>query len=111
MHLATAPKSNTVARAWQAAKQAVADKVPAPVPIHIRNAPTGYAKSEGHGADYRYPHAYKHHFVAQDYLPAGLAPGVFFRPEAIGSERAVVERWRFFQRLAAEGHAERANPP
>lgn len=110
LHLATAPKSDTVARAWGRVRKAVQDRRPGAVPLHIRNAPTDLAKEAGHGADYRYPHDYVHHYVAQRYLPVGLEAEVFFRPESIGAERQVVERWRFFKRLAVEGHAERKPP-
>src|SRR5690606_12978278 len=52
VYLATAPKSNRVYLGWGAAQQAAADTPAAPVPLHIRNAPTKLMKELGYGAGY-----------------------------------------------------------
>ncbi len=57
VYLATAPKSNKVYAAWGAAQQAARDYPAEPVPLHIRNAPTGLMKDLGYGGGYRYDHA------------------------------------------------------
>lgn len=43
-----------------------------PVPLHLRNAPTALMKSLGYGTEYKYPHDYPDHWVAQQYLPDAL---------------------------------------
>ena len=46
----------------------------------------------GHGAGYLYPHAYRDHWVAQQYLPAELQGRVFFHPSDMGYERQIAEK-------------------
>lgn len=97
IYLATAPKSNSVVQALGAAL-ALARETPAePVPVHLRNAPTALMKELGYGAEYRYPHDFPGHFVAQRYLPEGLAGRELYRPGDLGHEKKVAERlawWR-----------------
>lgn len=56
LYLATAPKSNSVGRAYGAAMQDVNSTRNEPVPLHLRNAPTGLMKNLGYGRDYKYAH-------------------------------------------------------
>jgi putative ATPase len=91
-YLATAPKSNTVKRAIDAAHRVVEDTPEAVVPPHLRS--TGYrgAESLGHGVGYRYPHDYPDALVVQQYLPDAAAGRIVFRPGSSGDEAAVRER-------------------
>jgi putative ATPase len=43
-------------------------------------------KGLGHGAGYLYPHAYRDHWVAQQYLPSSLQGQVFYQPSTQGFE-------------------------
>jgi putative ATPase len=91
-YLASAPKSNA---AYLAIKEALADvqRLPMkPVPLHLRNAPTGLMKREGYGAGYKYPHDFDGHFVKQNYLPSGLEGRVYYRPTDLGCEKEIRER-------------------
>nr|WP_239061631.1 replication-associated recombination protein A [Ideonella livida] len=74
-YLAVAPKSNAVYLAWKAAQAMVKAAGTAPVPDHLRNAPTGLARQLGHGQGYRYPHD----------EPDGFAPGVSYWPDGMSS--------------------------
>ena len=56
IYLATAPKSNAVYVAYQEAAEAAAKEVAEPVPLHLRNAPTGLMKQLDYGKGYRYAH-------------------------------------------------------
>ncbi|HEY5350341.1 MAG TPA: replication-associated recombination protein A, partial [Candidatus Lustribacter sp.] len=56
LYLATAPKSNTVGRAYGAALADVESTRNDPVPLHLRNAPTRLMKHLGYGSGYRYAH-------------------------------------------------------
>lgn len=97
VYLATAPKSNRVYAAWGAAQAAAADSPAAPVPLHIRNAPTGLMKELGYGKGYRYAHDDPAAFVPQEYLPDDLRGAEFYSPGAFGYERRIAERlawWR-----------------
>ena len=81
LYLATAPKSNSV-MAFFDALAAVKDEREGDVPNAMRDA-TRDKKGFGHGAGYLYPHAYRDHWVAQQYLPGGLQGQVF--SSAVGS--------------------------
>jgi putative ATPase len=101
LYLATAPKSNS-AMAFFDALEAVEREQEAEVPAHLRD---GNRDKEGfgHGVGYLYPHAYRDHWVAQQYLPDALQGRVFYQPGGLGHEAKVkveVERRREAQ-LAA----------
>ncbi|MBM3908659.1 MAG: replication-associated recombination protein A, partial [Gemmatimonadetes bacterium] len=78
VYLATAPKSNRVYAAWGAALEAARETPAAPVPLHIRNAPTKLMKELGYGAGYSYAHAEPEGYTPQDYLPDEVAGRVFY---------------------------------
>jgi putative ATPase len=59
IYLARAPKSNAVLRAYSAAQKDALESLREPVPLHLRNAPTGLMKELGYGQDYKYAHDYK----------------------------------------------------
>ncbi|HEY9862486.1 MAG TPA: AAA family ATPase [Candidatus Obscuribacterales bacterium] len=105
LYLATAPKSNSVMGFFDALA-AVEREREADVPAHLKDANRD-KHSFGHGANYLYPHAYRDHWVAQQYLPAALQGQVFYRPSEQGFEATVrvqVERRREAQLAAiAEG--------
>ena len=73
IYLATAPKSNSAKVALGAALAAARDTPAAPVPLHIRNAPTGLMKELGYGKGYRYAHDSPGGLPAAG-VPAGRAP-------------------------------------
>src|SRR6476620_10271326 len=56
IYCATAPKSNAVYVAYNEAAEAAAQEVAEPVPLHLRNAPTGLMKQLEYGKNYRYAH-------------------------------------------------------
>ena len=53
------------------------------VPTHLKDASRD-AEGFGHGAGYLYPHAYRDHWVAQQYLPTHLQGKIFYEPGALG---------------------------
>ena len=93
IYLATAPKSNSALGYFDALDSVEAEA--AEVPSHLKDASRD-AKGFGHGEGYLYPHAYRDHWVAQQYLPEGLRGRVFYQPGALGLEgerrAAVLER-------------------
>ena len=90
LYLATAPKSNTNL-AFFDALGAVEKEFAKEVPNHLKDA--GRDKEGfGHGDGYLYPHAYKDHWVAQQYLPTGLQGRVFYEPTDQGYEADIRER-------------------
>jgi putative ATPase len=101
LYLATAPKSNS-AMAFFDALATVEKEREAEVPAHLRDASRD-KEGFGHGEGYLYPHAYRDHWVAQQYLPDALQGRVFYQPGDQGYEikvKAEVERRREAQ-LAA----------
>jgi putative ATPase len=87
LYLATAPKSNS-ALAFFDALTAVEREREAEVPDHLRDSSRD-AADFGHGAGYLYPHAYRDHWVAQQYLPEGLQGRLFYRPTNQGYEATI----------------------
>ncbi len=58
------------------------------VPNHLKDANRD-SEGFGHGEGYLYPHAYRDHWVAQQYLPANLQGRVFYQPSDQGHEAAI----------------------
>jgi len=103
VYLATAPKSNSVYKAWKSACAAVKEKGALPVSLHIRNAPTRLMKDLGYSKGYRYAHDYKEGYAAQDYLPESIAGSRYYFPVARGYEKMIAERlnhWRSLKEKA-----------
>lgn len=103
VYLATAPKSNSTVRALHAALEAARETPAAPVPLHLRNAPTGLMKELGFGAGYRYAHDYEGHVTAQQHLPDELVGRLLFQPGTLGYEKTLAERLEWFRRKATGG--------
>lgn len=57
VYMAKSPKSNRLYLAYGKAVKDVQEFGNLPVPLHIRNAPTGLMKAEGYGKDYDYYHS------------------------------------------------------
>ncbi|MEP6475363.1 MAG: replication-associated recombination protein A [Gemmatimonadota bacterium] len=103
IYLATAPKSNSVVLALGAALAAAKETPAAPVPVHIRNAPTSLMKELGYGADYQYSHNSPTHYIPQEYLPEALRGRTFFAPGEMGFEKRIRERLEWWARLGGAG--------
>ena len=56
VYLCAAPKSNAVYMAYGAVQEDVERTAQDPVPLHLRNAPTGLMKAFGYGEGYQYAH-------------------------------------------------------
>jgi putative ATPase len=98
IYLATAPKSNAVYTAYGAAAEAAKNDVAEPVPLHLRNAPTGLMKGLGYGKGYRYAHN-EAEGIAADMrcLPPAHKDRTFYEPTDRGFEAEIRRRlseWR-----------------
>jgi putative ATPase len=87
LYLATAPKSNS-AMGFFDALDAVGKEREGEVPNPLRDGNRD-AEGFGHGAGYAYPHAYRDHWVAQQYLPDALQAKVFYQPSGQGAEARI----------------------
>jgi putative ATPase len=102
VYLATAPKSNRVYLGYGEAMAAARESPAAPVPLHIRNAPTGLMKELGYGKGYRYAHDYDDAYVPQEYLPEEMKGRIFYQPGEMGFEKKVKERLEYWEKLRRE---------
>ena len=91
-YLAACPKSNAAYLAIDRAIEDVRKHPVLTVPLHLRNAPTGMMKKMNYGKDYKYPHDYPEHFVAETYLPEELLHTVYYNPTRLGREKTLHER-------------------
>lgn len=89
LYLATADKSNSVGRAFSAAMDDVVQTRNEPVPLHLRNAPTGLMRGLGYGKGYHYAH--DDYDVAQLNLPPGLSGRTYYRPGKRGAEKPILD--------------------
>jgi len=79
-YLAASHKSNASYMAIEEALDKVRNEGDLPVPLHIRNAPTGLMKKMGYGKNYKYAHSYEGNFADQEFLPDELKGTVFYDP-------------------------------
>jgi putative ATPase len=99
IYLATAPKSNRAYTAFGAAQTAATEHPAEPVPLHIRNAPTGLMKDLGYGKDYKYAFDSDDAYIPQEYLPETLRGATWYRPSEFGYEKTVRERMEWWHAL------------
>jgi putative ATPase len=93
LYLASVPKSNAAYVAYRKAAAFVSEHGSAPVPMHLRNAPTRLLRELGHGSGYRYAHDEAGAFAAgESYWPEGIAPERFYEPSSRGLEHKILER-------------------
>jgi putative ATPase len=79
-YLAASQKSNASYMAIEEALELVRSKGDLPVPLHIRNAPTGLMKRMGYGKNYKYAHSYAGNFTEQEFLPEEIKGKTFYEP-------------------------------
>ena len=111
LYLATAPKSNSAFAFFDALRTVEEEREPE-VPAHLKDGSRD-KEGFGHGEGYLYPHAYRDHWVAQQYLPDALQGKVFYQPSDQGYEKRIgeqVARHREAQ-LAAMVEGEAIAPP
>jgi putative ATPase len=102
-YLALAPKSNAVYAAFNAVARDIQEKPAEPVPLHLRNAPTGLMANLGYGRGYQYAHDAPGALVNQDHLPEALRDRTYYHPTDRGAEQDMAERlrvWRVERRRA-----------
>jgi putative ATPase len=97
VYLALAPKSNAVYLAYGAAAAKARETGSLPVPLHLRNAPTGLLKGLGYGKGYVYAHDAPEGVTGQELLPAGLEGTIFYVPKDAGLEKEMRKRLEAFR--------------
>ena len=92
IYLAAAPKSNAVYRAYAEAAAAAAEEVAEPVPLHLRNAPTGLMKALEYGKGYKYAHDEPEGVANMECLPPAHQRRTFYQPTDRGLEAEIARR-------------------
>jgi putative ATPase len=103
IYLATAPKSNSAKVALGAALEAARETPAAPVPLHIRNAPTPLMKELGYHKGYQYAHDSPDAYLPQEYLPDEIRGAAFYTPGGFGHEKRIAERMEWWAKLKSGG--------
>jgi putative ATPase len=97
IYLATAPKSNSVYKAFGEVREAVETTRNEPVPLHLRNPVTELMREVGYGKGYQYAHSLPEGVAPMECLPRSLQGKRFYHPKDAGYEREIkerLERWR-----------------
>lgn len=104
IYMACAPKSNAAYTAFSQAQTDATEKGSLPVPLWIRNAPTGLMKALDYGKGYKYAHDFEGGLTDQEYFPESLAGTTYYRPAGAGQEKGMadyLEKYRKFRAGAA----------
>src|SRR6185437_1792986 len=91
-YLALAPKSNAIYTAFGTVTEDVEKTAADPVPLHLRNAPTGLMKAFGYGQGYQYAHDLESKVANMHCLPDNLRNRRYFHPTNEGFERELRKR-------------------
>ncbi len=92
VYLALAPKSNALYTAYGAVQQDLERTVAEPVPLHLRNAVTGFMRHIGYGEGYQYAHEFEEKATDMQCLPDSLAGRTYYHPTHEGFEARIQER-------------------
>ena len=93
IYLACTSKSNAIYAAYGAARAFIAEDGSRPVPLRLRNAPTGLMRGLGYGKGYRYAHDEADAYAAGErYLPDDMPDVSFYEPTSRGLEGKIRER-------------------
>jgi putative ATPase len=90
--------------AFNEVRRDIQDKPAEPVPLHLRNAPTGLMAHLGYGRGYQYAHDAPEAQVDQEHLPEALRGRMYYRPTARGAEKEMAARlsqWREWRKKLA----------
>ena len=92
VYLATAPKSNSLYRAYSEVQKDIRQTGNQPVPMHLRNPVTSMMRESGYGKGYKYAHDYEGHFVEQQNMPDSLRDRRYYSPGDQGYEKEIKAR-------------------
>ncbi len=108
VYLSIAPKSNALYTAYSDVQGDVERTAAEPVPLHLRNAPTGLMKGLGYGQGYQYAHDLEDKVADMQCLPDNLRDRVYYHPTSEGVEKRIRERLEEIKRRRSQ--AARALP-
>lgn len=100
IYLAVTNKSNSLELAYNQLREYMKNASSAPVPVHLRNAPTKLMTELGYGREYKYAHDYPNHYVTNEqYFPDGMIELKFYQPSDQGFEQRIQERMNYLRDL------------
>jgi putative ATPase len=102
VYLSVAPKSNALYTAYGAVQHDVEQTAADPVPLHIRNAPTGLMKGLGYGKGYQYAHDVDGKVANMQCLPDNLRDRVYYTPTNEGIEKRIRERMNEIRKIRSQ---------
>lgn len=103
IYLSLAPRSNAVYMAYEHAKEDAMNMLSEPVPLVIRNAPTGLMKELRYGEGYVYAHDTEEKIARMECLPESLKGRRYYLPTESGGEAAAKARLEEVRRLKNSG--------
>jgi putative ATPase len=103
VYLSVAPKSNALYTAYGDVQRDVEQTAADPVPLHLRNAPTGLMKGLGYGQGYQYAHDVDGKVADMQCLPDNLSGRVYYRPTGEGIEKRIRDRMEEIKKLRSSG--------
>lgn len=111
VYLSLAPKSNALYTAYADVQQDVERTAAEPVPLHLRNAPTGLMKGLGYGQGYQYAHEVEGKVADMQCLPDNLRNRVYYQPTNEGVERRIRERLEEIKRARSKAARDPVSQP
>jgi putative ATPase len=105
VYLSLAPKSNALYTGYGAVMEDVRQTEAEPVPLHLRNAPTGLMKDLGYGEGYKYAHNFEEKVTDMTCLPDNLRGRRYFKPTDQGFEQRLRARLEEIGKIRARGKA------
>jgi putative ATPase len=102
VYLSCAPKSNTLYLGLGEAREDVLKTADEPVPLQLRNAPTGLMRGLGYGKGYKYAHDFEAGVARMDCLPPLLHGRHYYRPRQAGFEKELARRLNDIKEIKKE---------
>ncbi len=99
VYLSLAPKSNALYTGYGSVTKDLENTRTEPVPLHLRNAPTGLMKNIGYGKGYQYAHDVEDKVADMECLPGSLAGKTYYRPTDQGFEARLRQRMEEIRRI------------
>jgi putative ATPase len=109
IYLCAAPKSDASYRALGQVQGDVQKTIAEPVPMQLRNAPTGLMKAWGYSQGYQHAHQFEEAISGMECLPPSLAGRQYYFPTDRGVEKRIAERLEEIRRLRRERSASSEN--
>jgi len=99
IYLASAPKSNSVYKAYRKAVKDVETSPFEPVPLHLRNPVSSLMKKQGYGKDYKYAHDFSDATTDMETMPENLKSREYYEPGSMGFEKEMKKRVEWWKEI------------